>query len=107
MNHAASQAPSASPIDALVALLAAPIAKLVAEKLAETHGAPTSRPQPQMTVEDVSVFLKIPVGRVYDLVRKKAIPHTRVGKYLRFDPTALAAWLAKGGTAPTKTGKRS
>jgi excisionase family DNA binding protein len=36
--------------------------------------------------------------RVYDLVRKDMIPHVRLGRSVRFDPDAIARWLAAGGS---------
>jgi excisionase family DNA binding protein len=35
----------------------------------------------------------------YKLVRQGQIPHVRMGRPVRFDPAAVAAWLDAGGTA--------
>lgn len=37
--------------------------------------------------------------RVYELARVEGMPHVRLGRAVRFDPTAVRAWLAAGGTA--------
>lgn len=50
-------------------------------------------------VDDVAEILG---GRsrwsVYDLARKGVIPHVRVGRSVLFDPDALDAWIARGGS---------
>jgi excisionase family DNA binding protein len=36
--------------------------------------------------------------RLYELCRRQEVPHVRIGRSIRFDPRAVAAWLAEGGT---------
>ena len=51
---------------------------------------------------EVARRLGISRGRVYLLARGGTIPpgvSVRVGRALRFDPTALDAWIAAGGQA--------
>jgi excisionase family DNA binding protein len=37
--------------------------------------------------------------RIYELARDGHLPAIRLGRSVRFDPEALAAWEAQGGTA--------
>lgn len=37
--------------------------------------------------------------RLYLLVRTGRIPHLRIGRLVRFDPDAIAAWVKAGGWA--------
>ena len=49
-----------------------------------------------LTVSEVAGMLKVPASWVYDHVRhkgKERIPHIKLGKYLRFQETAVRAWL--------------
>jgi len=51
-----------------------------------------------MDVEAVAGMLGVPVSFVYDRTRKNSpdpIPHFKVGKYVRFDPEAVAQWLTE------------
>lgn len=49
-----------------------------------------------LTVSEVAALLKVPVSWVYGHVRHTGngrIPHIKLGKYLRFQETAVRAWL--------------
>jgi excisionase family DNA binding protein len=54
-----------------------------------------------LTVEDVASILKVSKSWVYEHTRSRArgqaqqLPHIKVGKYVRFDPGALRAFIAK------------
>lgn len=50
-----------------------------------------------LTAKEVSIKLNIPLQRVYELTRRKAIPAVRVFRQYRYDPEALAAWAKRGG----------
>lgn len=50
-----------------------------------------------ITYEAVSAWTGIKLATLYSLVRRKQIPHIRLGKRLvRFDPDLLGQWLAEG-----------
>jgi excisionase family DNA binding protein len=51
------------------------------------------------TAEWIAERLGIPKHRVYELVRADAIPHTRLGRSVRFNPDRVAEWVDGGGTA--------
>lgn len=40
-----------------------------------------------------------PLWRIYQLAREGHLPVVRLGRSMRFDPRAVSAWLAAGGTA--------
>ena len=54
-----------------------------------------------LTVEDVAALLKVSKSWVYEHTRSRSIPRTerlpyvKIGKYLRFEPRALRAFIEK------------
>ena len=49
-----------------------------------------------LTVHDVAGFLRVPPSWVYERTRRRGrdrMPHVKVGKYLRFRPSDLEAYL--------------
>ena len=51
-----------------------------------------------LTVEDVAAFLRVPKSWVYERTRRRGIerlPHVKLGKYLRFRLSEVAAYLEK------------
>ena len=48
------------------------------------------------TLQDVSDFLGVPVGTLYQWrVRREGPPAFEVGRHVRFDPDEVRAWLAR------------
>lgn len=48
------------------------------------------------TVEELSVFLGVPVATLYQWrYRRTGPPACRVGRHLRYDPAAVRAWLQR------------
>ena len=62
----------------------------------QAASTPPSVPQ-LMTAKTLGRFLSLPTSTVYELARSKKIPSVRVGKTVRFDPTAVRAALSNGG----------
>lgn len=54
-----------------------------------------------LTVDDVAALLKVSKSWVYEHTRSRSIPrserlpHVKVGKYVRFEPPALRAFIEK------------
>jgi excisionase family DNA binding protein len=49
-----------------------------------------------LTVSEIAEALKVPVSWVYERTRRRGaeqIPHIKLGKYLRFEPASIRAWL--------------
>jgi excisionase family DNA binding protein len=49
-----------------------------------------------LTVADIAERLKVPVSWVYGRTRRRGaerIPHVKLGKYLRFQPSEVEKWL--------------
>lgn len=46
-----------------------------------------------ITVPQLSTLLHLGRTAIYDLVKRKAIPHFRIGYNVRFDPLEIARWL--------------
>lgn len=53
-----------------------------------------------MDTREVAAYLRLKERRVYDLVRKRAIPHVRATGKLLFPRAQIDAWLAGKGAAP-------
>lgn len=50
--------------------------------------------EPQLTPEELSLLLKIPVETLYQWRRKRTgPPAARVGRHLRYDPADVCEWL--------------
>jgi len=55
-----------------------------------------------MDTREVAAYLRLKERRIYDLVRKKALPHVRATGKLLFPRKQIEAWLAaKGGAGPS------
>jgi excisionase family DNA binding protein len=52
-----------------------------------------------VTADAVADMFDVPRHRVYELGRARQLPVVRIGRSMRFDPDAIAAWIASGGTA--------
>lgn len=48
-----------------------------------------------LTVEELSVYLKIPKSTLYKLVREGKIPSQKVGRHLRFHRESIDEWLKR------------
>ena len=51
-----------------------------------------------LTVAEIAEKLKVPVSWIYERCRRRGtekIPHIKLGKYLRFEPTAVQKWLSE------------
>jgi predicted DNA-binding transcriptional regulator AlpA len=56
------------------------------------------RPERLWTVDDLSDFLGVPVGTLYQWRSRGQGPRGyRIGRHLRYDPVDVRAWLAKVG----------
>jgi len=59
-----------------------------------------------VTPQELAEMLRVPVSWIYQRTRlgQEAIPHLRVGRYVRFDPQQVIAFLeakGKGGSSRT------
>ena len=46
-----------------------------------------------LTIEELSIYLKIPKSTLYKLVREGKIPSQKVGRHWRFRKEAIDRWL--------------
>ena len=53
--------------------------------------------QPLRKAADIALWLEISEWRVYELVRRDLIPHVKLNRSIRFDASAVKAWIASGG----------
>jgi excisionase family DNA binding protein len=49
--------------------------------------------EPLIGPRDVALRLGLPISWVYAAAERGELPSYKIGKYRRFDPRALAAWL--------------
>ena len=58
-----------------------------------------------MTVEEVAIYLRIPVSSVYKLAKEGKIPSQKVGRHWRFRRAALEEWLSNNPGEPPPVDK--
>ena len=49
-----------------------------------------------LTVSEIAQTLRVPISWVYERTRRRGferMPHIKLGKYLRFDLSAVVEWL--------------
>jgi len=46
-----------------------------------------------LTIEELADHLGVTVRHIRRLISEKRVPYVKVGRFVRFDPTAVAAWL--------------
>ena len=51
------------------------------------------RPSDVLTIEELSVYLKISKSTLYKLVREGKVPSQKVGRHWRFRKEAIDRWL--------------
>lgn len=56
------------------------------------------KPGDVLTIEELSVYLKIPRSTLYKLVREGKIPSQKVGRHWRFRKETIDRWLDDTGT---------
>jgi excisionase family DNA binding protein len=50
-------------------------------------------PDVVLTIDELSVYLKVPKSTLYKLVREGKIPCQKVGRHWRFHKSAIEVWL--------------
>lgn len=50
-----------------------------------------------LKADEVAKILRVRVSRVYELAAQQILPTVRLGRQLRFDPAAIAAFVKHGG----------
>jgi excisionase family DNA binding protein len=57
-----------------------------------------------LVADEVAEMLRVDRQRVYELVRKNAIPVIRLGeRQYRFDAEAIKEWIVRGGGYPVES----
>lgn len=56
-------------------------------------------PDEVLTINELSVYLKIPKSTLYKLVREGKVPCQKVGRHWRFRKRAIDRWLEETGPA--------
>jgi len=55
-----------------------------------------------LTIKELSEFLNIPVGSIYNLVYRRRIPFVKVEHLLRFNLEEIEKWLQENEFKPVK-----
>ena len=58
-----------------------------------------------LTLDEAATLLKVPKSWIYERTRKGAIPHLKLGKYLRFPRAALLQWVGAQGRSGSGGGR--
>jgi excisionase family DNA binding protein len=58
-------------------------------------------PEKLLNAEQVADVLGVPIAHIYRLSREDKLPTIRIGKYVRYSPSALVEFVANGGTTGT------
>ena len=61
--------------------------------LLESHPMSMIPDDKLLTLEEAAALLKVPKSWIYERTRKGAIPHLKLGKYLRFPLADLLQWI--------------
>jgi len=65
------------------------------------------KPGDVLTIEELSIYLKIPKSTLYKLVREGKVPAQKVGRHWRFRKEAIDRWLDETrAEEPSKKGER-
>ena len=48
-----------------------------------------------LTIPEVAIYLKISKSKIYYLVKRKEIPHVRIGRNVRIKEGDLVKWLER------------
>jgi len=65
---------------------------------------PPREPKEVMDIKELSAYLGIGKSKIYNLIRQKKIPDSRIGRQYRFSKSIVDAWLKENIiTAPEET----
>ena len=59
-----------------------------------------------MSLKEVCLYLKLTASTVYKLTQKDDIPHSKLGKQLRFRKSKVDAWISRREQQMRKKGKK-
>lgn len=59
-----------------------------------------------LTIEELSVYVKVSKSTLYKLVREGKIPCQKVGRHSRFRKDAIDDWLVESGPPASRHGGR-
>jgi excisionase family DNA binding protein len=64
----------------------------------------TTDPLPHLlTIDELADHLGVSVRHVRRLIAERRVPHLRVGRFIRFDPADVTAWLNDTRVANSRT----
>lgn len=59
------------------------------------------RPERLLTAAEVAALLSVPVSWVREATRANHLPHLKLGRYRRYQRTAISAWLLGQQAGPS------
>jgi excisionase family DNA binding protein len=57
-----------------------------------------------LIASEVAEIMSVTEARVYELARRKMIPHIRLGRQVRFSEKVLLEWVERGGITEESVG---
>ena len=60
------------------------------------------KPSEVLTIEELSIYLKVPKSTLYKLVRRGKVPSQKVGRHWRFHKEAIDGWLRSNSESKTE-----
>lgn len=71
--------------------------------------APRREQDSLLTADEVAALMRVTRAWVYAETRRDALPHLRLGRYVRYRRSAIEAWMAtveRGPGLPPRAGRR-
>ena len=71
--------------------------------------APRREQDPLLTADEVAALMRVTRAWVYAETRRDALPHLRLGRYVRYRRSAIEAWMAtveRGPGRAPRAGRR-
>lgn len=61
---------------------------------------------PLLGVDEVASWLGVEVGFIRRMIAQRRIPFLKIGKYIRFDPDEIGAWIDRQRVQPERRNPR-
>jgi excisionase family DNA binding protein len=75
------------------------------EQVAAAEPHPTN--DPLLTADEVAAFMRVTRAWVYAETRRNALPHLRLGRYVRYRRSAIEEWMAGAERGPQRRSTNS
>jgi excisionase family DNA binding protein len=73
--------------------------------MGDMNASQTHPEDPLLTAEDVAALMRVTRAWVYAETRRNALPHLRLGRYVRYRRSAIDAWMLTVERGPGRTSR--